>query len=319
MARANLDIITTTFSLLESKIKQYSRLNLQDINIHIENIFRDILNCLYPDRNFNNLNVEEENFTAIDLGDDIGDMCFQVTSDTGRKKVLETIEKYKESYNYKKVLMLYPTTTKPKRNKKFDNEIDGKFEFEEWDFTDLFVLINDANSGQIQTIQQILMEEAMPVLYGSIGGDVEKNEDESGSEQWDNLEKKDIRNFKDKILSVNNEIREQRIAKYCQDIASGKAELIRFSERTTSSMKYRIFEVCQSELLEFCENNESDSLTKEQIIELIERYTNIACEIIEEKSKDYSYPLKNKDLLRKMVLALIDDCYLSFDEKGIYI
>ncbi|AWG25587.1 hypothetical protein [Flavobacterium kingsejongi] len=54
------------------------------------------------------------------------------------------------------------------------------------------------------------------------------------------------------------------------------------------------------------------------INELIEKYTQKACLIIEEKSKDYSYPLKNKDLLKKIVLALINDCYLSFDEKGIY-
>lgn len=160
-----------------------------------------------------------------------------------------------------------------------------------------------------------MLDEVTP-LYSSL---TEKGEDDSASQEWDNLEKKDVRNFKDKILSVNEQIRSQRITKYCQDIASGKAELLSFSERKVSAMRYRIFEVCQAELLEFCEENETDELTKQQIIDLIERYTNKACGIIEEKSTDYSYPLKNKDLLRKMVLALIDDCYLSFDEQGIYI
>ncbi len=83
-------------------------------------------------------------------------------------------------------------------------------------------------------------------------------------------------------------------------------------------MKYRIFEVCQDELIEFCENNISKSIDFEIINELIEKYTKKACAIIEEKSKDYTYPLKNKDLIKKVVLALINDCYLSFDEKGIY-
>lgn len=314
MARANLDNITTAFSLLESKVKQYSHLNLHDINIHIENIFRDILNCLYKDRKFKNLNTLEDNFSSIDLGDDKNDISFQVTSTTSRDKVINTIEKYKAKYGYKKVFMLYASINKPKRTKNFDKEIDGKFGFEEWDMTDLLKLINDATSDDIAKIQQILLEEVTP-LYNTLQ---EKAEDNSGSDQWDNLEKKDIRNIKDKILSVNDQIRDQRIAKYCQDVASGKAELLNFSERVTSAMRYRIFEVCQSELLEFCEENEKKELSKEEISGLIEKYTDKACTIIEEKSKDYSYPLKNRDLLRKMVLALIDDCYLSFDEQGIY-
>ncbi|MDY3547430.1 hypothetical protein PG291_02285 [Riemerella anatipestifer] len=85
-------------------------------------------------------------------------------------------------------------------------------------------------------------------------------------------------------------------------------------------MKYRIFEVCQDELIEFCEiNDTSKEIDMGLINQLIDKYTVRASSIIEEKSKDYYYPLRNKDLLKKVVLALINDCYLSFDEKGIYI
>lgn len=314
MARAYLDNITTAFGLLEKKINQYSHLNLHDINIHIENIFRDILNILYCDRKFVNLNTLEANFSAIDLGDNLNDIAFQITSTTSKVKVLNTITKYKVGI-YKKVIMLYPTLKKPKRTKGFEDDIDGKFLFDEWDLNDLLSKINDATTEQIRNIQQILLHEVTPNLYQN---SFEKDEDDSAKDQWDSLEKKDVRNFKDKILAVNSEIRHIRIEKYCRDIASGKAELINYSERLVSSMKYRIFEVCQDELLEFCEEVEENTLTKEQINSLIERYTERACKIIEEKSQDYSYPLKNKDLLRKLVLALIDECYLSFDEIGIY-
>lgn len=316
MARAHLDNITTAFGLLEQKIIQYSHLNLHDINIHIENIFRDILNILYTDRNFINLNTLEANFSAIDLGDNLNDIAFQITSTTKKNKVLNTISKYKDYYAYKKVIMLYSTLKKPKRVKGFEDEIDGKFLFEEWDLKDLLSKINDSTTEQIRKIQQILLHEVTPNLYQN---SFEKNEDDSALDQWDSLEKKDIRNFKDKILAVNIEIRDIRIEKYCRDIASGKAELLNYSERLISSMKYRIFEVCQDELLEFCEEIEESTLSKEQINVLLERYTERACKIIEEKSQDYSYPLKNKDLLRKLVLALIDECYLSFDEIGLYI
>jgi len=314
MARVHTDNIITAFILLENKIKLYSHLNLQDINIHIENILRDILNIIYSDRKFINLNTMEGNFTSIDLGDDANDIAFQVTCTTSAKKVTDTISKYKDEYNFKKVFMLFSTIKKPKRKKNFDEEIDGRFEFEEWDFSTLIEKINNCESHEVNQIQQILINEVLP--YST---EYSKTEDDSASKLWDSLEQKDIRNFKDKLLAVNSNIRSSRIAMYCREIASGKVELSNYSDRDISAMKYRIFEICQEELLNFCEENKKNELSTEEINQLIENYTNKAYQVIEERTKDYSYPLKNKDTLKKIVLALIDECYLSFDEKGIYV
>lgn len=314
MARVKTDIIISAFSLLESKIQLYTHLNLQDINIHLENILRDILNIIYSDRQFINLSTEEGNFTSIDLGDDINDIAFQVTSTTTPKKARETILKYKDEYNYKKIIMLFGKKQKPKRTITFDTEIDGRFEFEEWDFRMLIEKINDCKSHEIDQIQQILINEVIPKITNKI-----KTEDDSATELWDNLEQKDIRNFKDKLLDVNSNIRNARIEMYCREIASGKVELSNFSDREISAMKYRVFEICQNELLNFCDENEKRELSHTDINNLIEKYTEQAYKIIEERTKDYSYPFKNKDTLKKIVLALIDECYLSFDEKGIYV
>lgn len=314
MARVQTDIIINAFALLESKIKLYSHLNLQDINIHLENILRDILNIIYKDRQFINLNTEEGNYTSIDLGDNINDISFQVTSTTTPKKVRETISKYKDDYNFKKVIMLYGKIQKPKRTISFDTEIDGRFEFEEWDFSMLVEKINDCKSYEINQIQQVLINEVIPKISDNF-----KIEDDSATELWDSLEQKDIRNFKDKLLDVNSNIRDARIEMYCREIASGKVELSNYSEREISAMKYRVFEICQKELLDFCDENEKNELSHTDINNLITNYTEQAYQIIKERTKDYSYPFKNKDTLRKIVLALIDECYLSFDEKGIYV
>ncbi|MDO7172549.1 SMEK domain-containing protein [Mariniflexile sp. AS56] len=314
MARVSTDIITSAFALLESKISLNSHLNLQDINIHLENILRDILNIIYTDRQFINLNTEKGNYTSIDLGDNINDISFQVTSTTTPKKVRETISKYKDDYNFKKVIMLYGKIQKPKRTIDFETEIDGRFKFEEWDFSMLVENINDCKSHEINQIQQILINEVIPKISDNF-----KIEDDSGTELWDNLEQKDIRNFKDKLLDVNSNIRDARIEMYCREIASGKVELSNYSEREISAMKYRVFEICQKELLDFCDENEKKELTHKEINNLITNYTEQAYKIIEERTKDYSYPFKNKDTLKKIVLALIDECYLSFDEKGIYL
>jgi hypothetical protein len=315
MSRSNFTIITEALSHIANKVNLHNHLNLQDINILLENFFRDILNIIYRDRDFKNLNTEESNFTAIDLGDDKKELAIQITSTTAIKKVRNTIEKYKVEYGYKKLIMLYVKMDKPSRTIDINMEAHDKIEIEEWSIKDLCAKINDLEDEDILEIQKIVINQINPSLYDSYS----KNRDLSGTENWDNLENKDIRNFSDKLTEVCPEINNLRIIKYSRDIASGEAELSRFSEREVRAMKYRIFEVCQDELIEFCEMNDTSKSINISIINaLIEKYTTKACAIIEEKSKDYSYPLKNRDLIKKIVLALINDCYLSFDEKGIY-
>jgi hypothetical protein len=274
------------------------------------------LNIIFKDRKFKNLNTLEGNYPSIDLGDDLKDLAIQVTSTTSLAKVRNTIEKYKSEYGYKNLVMLYAKMDKPSRTNGINNEGDGTIIIQEWSIKDLCEKINDLEDGDIFQIQEIVQRQVTPELYDHY----RKNEDSSATDEYDSLEQKDIRNFNDKFLAVCPEINNLRLIKYSRDIASGEAELSKFSERQIRSMKYRIFEVCQEELIDFCEQYDTDNKIDLKVInQLIDRYTEKACAIIEEKSKDYSYPLKNKDLLKKIVLALINDCYLSFDEKGIYV
>lgn len=317
MGREKYTIISDAFSHIANKVKLHNDLNLQDINIHLENFFRDILNVLYKDREFINLNEFDNNFTAIDLGDNINQMAFQVTSTSSLSKVRKTIKKYKSEYGYEKIVMLYLKIDKPSRKNDINDEFIDKILVEEWSMKDLGAKIYNSNDDQFSEVIKIVMNQITPELYDNY---TEKNIDVSASEEFDNLKRKDARNFSDKILAVCPEIYKYRIIKYARDIASGEAELSKFSERDVRSMKYRVFEVCQEELINFCEINDNrDSLDHSRIDTLIEKFTVKACLIIEQKSKDYNYPFRNEDLLRKVVLALINECYLSFDEEGIYI
>ncbi len=306
--------IIETFIHLEKKVEYNNSMNLQDVNITIEDTFCELLNSLYQNRKFRNLNVDAKgSYAAIDLGDDIGDMAFQVTSTTSRVKVKETIEKYKEKNNYNKVIMLYCVIKKPKRGKDFSASINGEFELEEWDLTDLLGKMPFTELNRLEKISNILYRDIFIKIPSVL-----KHEDLTASEEWVKTIPKDFRDFTDKIKNVYSEIREVRIQKYCRDIASGEVELDSYSEREVSSIKYRIFEVCQDELIDFTEKRSVKNLSIEEINEIIEKYTNRSIKIIEERSIDYAYPFKNKDTLRKIVLALINDCYLSFDEEGIY-
>lgn len=145
-----------------------------------------------------------------------------------------------------------------------------------------------------------------------------KNNDISGASEFDELISDDKRDLKEKLKDVCQNISDMRITLYCRELASGKAEIERYRDQEISAMKFRIFEVCQLELLKFVEENTKTELDIADIDNLIDVYTSKASLIIEERSKDYRYPIKNKDTLRKIVLDLINDCFLSFDKKGIY-
>ena len=307
-------IIIEAFTHLERKVELSSSLNLHDININTEDTFCELLNYIYSDRKFKNLNSElDVNYEAIDLGDDKNDIAFQVTSTIERKKAVETLEKYKTTNNYNKVYMLYCKIKKPKRKVGFDEIIEGKFEFDEWDLSKLLSKIPFSELNRLQQISELLSRDILSNIP-----DIKKQEDLTAIEQWKKTHPTDIRNITDKLKSACSTIKDIRIKKYCRDIASGKVEVSRHSERVISAMKYRIFEVCQDELIDFIVNNEKEDLLHQDIISILDKYTNRAVEIIQDKSLDYVYPLKNRDILRKVVLALIDECYLSFDEEGIY-
>lgn len=303
-----INFIVNTFSILANQIQIANSLNLQDRNIHLENDFRDLLNLIYADRTFKNLNEDTSNNTAIDLGDNLNEISIQITSTTSIQKVRDTITKFKGEY--KTIVMLYCVIKKPQRIGSFDNLLGG-VEFEEWDLIDL--------SKKIQNLSNEELDKVYTFIKSKFAVDtLQLSEDTSAAEEWEALEPEDVRNIEDKLKNVCAEIRQSRIIQYCREIASGKIELQYYSERDISAMKFRIFEVCQDELNNIIEKKESPQCTIEEIKSIIECYNQRAVQVIANMSTDYNYPIKNETTLRKVVLSLIDECYISFDEKGLY-
>jgi hypothetical protein len=209
--------------------------------------------------------------------------------------------------------MLYCVLNKPNRTSSFDDIVESKFVLEEWDIKDLLKKIKEIDLAGIENVYNLLQKDIMRNI-----SQVSLIEDKAAIEEWKLTIPIDDRNISDKLKSVCKTIQQARINKFCKDIAVGKIELSRFSERDVSAMKFRIFEVCQDELITYLDSRKSELMELNEINDLIERYTTRAETIIQDRSKDYSYPLRNSDILRKIVLALIDECYLSFDQEGIY-
>lgn len=169
----------------------------------------------------------------------------------------------------------------------------------------------------ISSILKIIQNNNLGELK-SIGG-TKTEDDIISTTEWTKTIRKDERNLKDKLTDVCSEITEARINKYNRTVTLGKEEQNHHDERHISALKYIIFEECQDELIEFYEDNiDKENLSIQELREFLIKYIEKAKFIINDKKKTYTYPDLGDDFIKKIILDLIDECYLSFDKKGIY-
>jgi len=132
---------------------------------------------------------------------------------------------------------------------------------------------------------------------------------------FNQLKSNDERNLNDK-LEVCTNIYPPQIKQFIRLASVGKEEQLLFSQRDISSIKYIIFEECQTELMSFVYKRKQ--LTFKRLEKLLDTYIDVAKRIIDDKRDEYNYGNFSDDMIKKIILDLIDTCYLSFDEEGIY-
>lgn len=142
--------------------------------------------------------------------------------------------------------------------------------------------------------------------------------DNFGSKKFGEIIITDKRNLMEKILAVNNDFSEVKMKRLRRQLALGKSELEIILERDMSAIKYRLFEECQEVLEDFVDKRIGTVMSTDEIEGLIKKFTDSGIKIIQVKSKMYNYPILDDDLMRKIILDLINECYLSFDKEGLY-
>lgn len=151
-------------------------------------------------------------------------------------------------------------------------------------------------------------------LLLKISKDVVRKEDDPVFVLWNSLKAPtDLRGLEEKILDVDSSYRKFKIGNRARQIAAIKAEYNQLTDKEKGSYRYRIFEACQLKLEHLLED--SDEISVDVWLEemFIESQNHI-----NDKSKDYSYPIKSDNAIKGAILELIDSCFLSFDEKGFY-
>lgn len=158
-----IEKITELLATLQSKVKLSNSINLTDTNIHAENFYRDFLNLIF-DYDLKNINSEEPNAAAIDLGDEQNKIAFQVTSTSTLTKSRNTVKTFiKRNLNLKYDKLIILNITEKKIHKEPFIGEEGIFQLDTskdiWDLKDIIKKINSLDLDSINKIYLFLKKE----------------------------------------------------------------------------------------------------------------------------------------------------------------
>lgn len=137
--------ISDRLNLLASIVKTRSRASLTDANRILETIIARFFNALHG-WNLINLNLEQANYAAVDLGDRQRRIAIQVTNEDSSDKIKRTTEKAIEhnlSADFDRVIVFFLIPKKPGLPKNFQQPAGGP-RIEPWDIADLLQQLQDA-------------------------------------------------------------------------------------------------------------------------------------------------------------------------------
>ncbi|MDA2733679.1 hypothetical protein PDQ75_00780 [Bacillus cereus group sp. Bc015] len=171
-----------------------------------------------------------------------------------------------------------------------------------------------ANEQYIDAISKHVTSTHVENILLRISKDVVKKDSDPVYSVWDSLEPPtDNRGIKDKIYDVDKDYKRRKLGLKARDIAAIKEEFQQLPDQEQGSYRYRIFEACQKRLNELL-----DKELPVDVDEWLEELFEASKKHLEDKSKDYAYAIQSDDAIKKVILELIDSCFLSFDEKGFY-
>ena len=161
----SIKYISDRLAILELSVRNRNLLNLFDINIISEDFFCGFINIVF-DCHVENLNLQEDNFPGVDLGDKSKKVAFQITSTTDREKVQKSIDKLiRSSYIdfFERIKFIF---LKSKKNYRKTFSTGNKINFDHskdiFDIEDLILKINSLNTKKLRKLKNYLDQEFFP-------------------------------------------------------------------------------------------------------------------------------------------------------------
>lgn len=146
---------------IASQVRLRCAVNQYDLNLVLENFFKELLNLTYG-INLSNLNAKRSNVPGLDLGDPAAKIAYQVTSRSDAAKIKETLKKITpaQQAEYDEINIL--VIGERKKSYRIDAVLGKKFNFRDDNIigiTDICRAIMQLEIATIQAIQRKLQDE----------------------------------------------------------------------------------------------------------------------------------------------------------------
>lgn len=208
-----------------------------------------------------------------------------------RKSVVKTVEKlcYKYSVEQKFVDIIVA---------KLIDMVESRTS--EKDFLERVVHVGEVKALFLELVQEVKVIEKLDPTYT----------------KWDEIQCDDIRDINEKIISVCPEYTQWMIDDLQEEYIDGSFEQKQYHDnREIKAYNYRIYMICKK-LVRRRIQEQTASFTQADIDGILEDLTNEAEKLILDKGKTYKIPFKDRDMVRKTIILLFQECYLAFDERS---
>lgn len=202
---------------------------------------------------------------------------------------------------------------KIKQSKCFTHSLNGK---EMLIVSRILELIESRQNVKEITERFVFASDLKNVFLEVDSGVVKKAQDPL-HEMWDRLPKPaDKRNLHDKIKAVCRIYDDSKLGILSRRVSHSLIEKQEFeTDKSFQSLRYRIFDACQRELMSIMKSKqEGQSYSEKEIDETINAIHKIAIGTIEKLSNDYNYSIRNSESIEGIILELFDSCFLAFDQ-----
>ena len=131
--------------------------------------------------------------------------------------------------------------------------------------------------------------------------------------KWDSIKCDDIRDINDKFLGVCPNFDMDLLEELEEEYIEGAFEQNQHqNHKQVKAYNYRVYRVCKKLIQHIIKEN-GNVLSQDQIENIIDNLTDEAEKLILDKAKTYSVAFEDRDMVRKTILLLFQDCYLAFN------
>lgn len=172
-----------------------------------------------------------------------------------------------------------------------------EFRTSEIDFLHRMVHVGEVKSLFLELAQESKIQEKLDPLHA----------------KWDSIKCDDIRDINDKFLGVCPDFDMDLLEELEEEYIEGAFEQNQHqNHKQVKAYNYRVYGVCKRIVKHVIKEN-GNVLSQNQIENIIENLTDEAEKLILDKAKTYSVAFEDRDMVRKTILLLFQECYLAFD------